>query len=287
MQLSLSVRIAEDFQVKDRTRMEFGDLARMAADCGYDTICMRATQASVTTPPERLREMRGLLDELGRAVTMVTGDVPLAANDDRAGLALRDIGPYLDLAKAFGAPLVRMMIKTAENVEWAGRATTRAAECVLTLAHQMHTGTLVETIDQALAMAAAIDSPAFGITYEPANMMACGEEWGRGAIARLAPLMVNVCLQNHRLDPAGKDVLCRWAGPVRVTNLPLDAAGGVDLAEVFAGLREIDYTGPVIVHQAALPGVPISQAVRRYFEILIPYLIRDSGRGFASRSAGN
>jgi sugar phosphate isomerase/epimerase len=272
MQLSLSVRIAEDFQIKDQTRMEFGDLARMAANCGYDAICMRATQASVSTEPGRLREMRGLLDELGLAVTMTTGDVPLAANDDKAGLALRDIGPYLDLAEAFGAPLVRVMIKTAEDVEWARQAAARAAERGLTLAHQMHTGTLVETIDEALEMATEIDSPAFGITYEPASLMACGEEWGRGAIARLAPLMVNVYLQNHRLDPEGKDVLRRRGGPVRVTNLPLDAGGGVDLDEVFGGLREVGYDGPVTVHQAALPGVPIPRAARRYFEILAPYV---------------
>ena len=233
---------------------------------------MRATQAGVTTAPERLREMRALLDELGLAVTMVTGDVPLAANDANAGMALRDIGPYLDLAEAFGAPLVRVMIKAEEDVEWARRAAARAAERGLTLAHQMHTGTLVETIDEALAMAAAVDSPAFGITYEPANLMACGEEWGSAAIARLAPLMVNVYLQNHRLDPEGKDVLRRREGPVRVTNLPLDAGGGVDLAEVFAGLRAVGYAGPVTVHQAALPGVPIAQAAARYYEILAPYL---------------
>ena len=98
MQLSLSVRIAEDFKVKDRTRMDFGELARMAARCGYDAICMRASQAGVRTEAGRLKGMRAQLDELGLGVTMVTGDVPLAANDENAGLALRDIGPYLDLA---------------------------------------------------------------------------------------------------------------------------------------------------------------------------------------------
>lgn len=272
MQLSLSVRIAEDFKVKDRTRMDFGELARMAARCGYDAICMRASQAGVRTEAGRLKGMRAQLDELGLGVTMVTGDVPLAANDENAGLALRDIGPYLDLAEALGAPLVRVMIKTAEDLEWAPRAAAAAAERGMTLAHQMHTGTLVETIDEALEIARVVDSPAFGITYEPANMMACGEEWGRAAIARLAPLIVNVYLQNHRLDPEGEDFLRRREGVVRVTNLPLDAGGGVDLGEVFAGLRDAGYDGPVTVHQAAMPGVPIAAAAARYFKILAPFL---------------
>ena len=219
MQLSLTVRIAEDFKVKDRAHLGFTELARIAAECGYDAICMRASQAGVHIDRDRLAEMKALLDTLGLHVTMVTGDVPLAANDERAGQALRDIEPYLDLATTFDAPLVRIMIKTPADLSLASLAAA-AHERELTLAHQMHTGTLVETIDEALAVARTVDSPAFGITYEPANLMACGEPWDRHAIARLAPILVNVYLQNHRLDPAGADTLRRREGPVRVTNLP-------------------------------------------------------------------
>ena len=272
MQLTLSVRIAEDFKVKDRARLGFSELARIAAECGYDAICMRASQAGVHSDPERLAEMKALLDTLGLRVTMVTGDVPLAANDHRAGQALRDIEPYLDLAAAFDAPLVRIMIKTPADLSLASGAAAAAHERGLTLAHQMHTGTLVETIDEALAVARAVDSPAFGITYEPANLMACGEPWDRQAIARLAPILVNVYLQNHRLDPAGADTLRRREGPVRVTNLPLDDPGGIDLDEIFAGLRAISYHGPVTVHQAALPDISIAASARRYFQLLAPYL---------------
>ena len=251
--------------------MSFAELARIAADCGYDAICMRASQAGVDTDPAHLMEMKALLDSLLLRVTMVTGDVALAANDDRAGQALRNIEPYLDLAELFGASLVRVMIKTPEDLALASRAAAAAHERGLRLAHQMHTGTLVETIDEALAVAGAIGSPAFGITYEPANMMACGEAWGREAIARLVPLLVNVYLQNHRLDPDGADYLRRREGTVRVTNLPLDAPGGIDLQEVFDGLKAVSYDGPVTVHQAALPEVSIADSARRYFQVLSPY----------------
>ncbi len=272
MQWTLSVRIAEDFKIKDRANLGFSELARIAAECGYDAICMRASQAGVHTDRDRLAEMKSLLDTLGLRVTMVTGDVPLAANDEHAGQALRDIEPYLGLATAFGARLVRIMIKTPEDLSFASRAAATAHERGLTLAHQMHTGTLVESIDEALTVARTVDSPAFGITYEPANLMACGEPWDRHAIARLAPILVNVYLQNHRLDPAGADTLRRREGPVRVTNLPLDAPGGIDLDEIFTGLNAISYHGPVTVHQAALPNITIAASARRYFQLLAPYL---------------
>jgi hypothetical protein len=43
---------------------------------------------------------------------MVTGDIGLAVNNDKAQMALRNIMPYLDLAEAMGSRLVRVMMKT-------------------------------------------------------------------------------------------------------------------------------------------------------------------------------
>ena len=272
MLLSLSVRVAEDFKVKDRSNMPFAELARMAARLGYDALCMRASQASVDTPPARVRRMRALLDELGLGVTMVTGDVSLAANDSHATRALGDIGPYLDLAEAFGAPLVRVMLQRPEDLPYATNAAEKAAARGLKLAHQMHIGTLFETVDEALDLAGRIGTKGFGITYEPANMMACGQDWGPPAIGRLFPFLVNVYLQNQRLDPGGATELRRREGVVRVANLPLDAPGGVDFSVVFEGLKRAGYQGPVTVHQAALPGLPIEEAARRYYEFLAPFV---------------
>lgn len=275
--LSLSVRIAEDFKVKDRALMPFEKLAEIAARAGYGALCMRASQAGVHTPSDRRIEMRKVLDGLGLKITMVTGDVSLAANDARAASALQHIGPYLDLAEAFGAPLVRVMMQSAQDVPWARDAAAAAAERGLTLAHQMHVGTLFETIDEALDVAHGIGRRGFGITYEPANMMTCGQDWGPDGIARLAPFLVNVYLQNQRLDPTGPITLRLRESEVRVESLPLDAPGGVDLDVVFEGLRRIGYNGPVTVHQSAIPGLPIEAAAQRYFTLLSAYVKGRSG----------
>ncbi len=272
MLLSLSVRIAEAFGAKDRALMPFEELARMAANLGYDALCMRASQAGIDTPLERRREMVSLLDELGLAVTMVTGDVSTAANDAAAAAALQNTGPHLDLAEQFRSPLVRVMIKEESDIELARRAAAEAAARGLRLAHQMHVGTLFETIDEATAIVERVGLDGFGVTLEPANMIACGDDCGPDAIARLAPYLVNVYLQNQLVDENGPTVVRRRDSIVRVRNIPLDAEEGIDLDAIFEGLRAIRYNGPVTVHQSAIEGLPIEDSARRYYELLSSYV---------------
>ena len=72
--------------------------------------------------------MKQVLDNLGLAVSMCTGTVGLAANDDQATAPLRDITPHLDLAERFGCDLVRVMIKEADDIPWTRRAADIARE---------------------------------------------------------------------------------------------------------------------------------------------------------------
>ncbi len=279
MKLALSVRIAEDFAVKDRARMPLEELAHMAKEIGYEALCMRASQASVITPRTRIATMRACLDELGLAVSMVTGNVALAANNAEAPHVLRDIGPHLDLAEAFGAPLVRIMMQTSADIPCARQAARVARARGKTLAHQLHVGTLFQTVQGALDTLRAVDHPGLGITYEPANLLVVGEPYGPEVLARLAPYLVNVYIQNLCPDPQGEVLLrCLGGTVVRARALPLDAKGGVDLDLVFQGLQAIGYTGYVTVHQATIPGLPIAQAAARYYAILAPYVYATRSR---------
>ena len=268
MKLSLSVRIAEEFFRKDRALMPFEDLARLAADIGYDALCMRASQAGIDTPRERRREMRALLDDLGLDVTMVTGDVSMAANDANASAALGNIDPYLDLAADFGSPLARVMITDETDIERARRAAMRADARGIRLAHQTHTGTLLETVDESVAVATNVGPAGFGITVEPANLLAAGDACGPAEIGLLAPHLVNVYLQNQKLDEDGDTVIKLRESSVRMRNLPLDADDGIDLEALFEGLGNVGYDGPVTVHQSAISGLSIEGSARRYYELL-------------------
>ena len=57
MKLALSGRIAEAEHVKEAA-VDFAELARLAAQIGYDALCLRPAQAAIGTPDSRLQAMR-------------------------------------------------------------------------------------------------------------------------------------------------------------------------------------------------------------------------------------
>lgn len=257
---SLSTRIAEPPGRKDRTLMALPDLAHLARRLGYRALSMRASQLSVESPPAEVEAARRTLDGVGLAVSLVTGTVSLAANDAAATEPLRHITPHLDLAERLGCRLVRVMLQREEDIPWARRAAHEAGLRGLTLAHQTHIGTLCETVDEALETIRRVDSPHFALTYEASNLLVCGSDYGPDAIARLAPHIVNVYLQNWHPHPDGALTLQLRGRTVRAGQIPLDDTRGVDYARVFEGLRRAGWTGYVTVHQTLLPGEDVAQA---------------------------
>lgn len=250
MKLSLSVRIAETAARKDQAVVPLEDLAPLARAAGFEGLSMRASAVSVDSSPERIGQVRELLDREGLAVSMVMGNVALAANTSDAPDCLRHITPYLDLAEALGARLVRVMMQHRDDIPHARRAADEAAERGLSLAHQTHWGTLCETVDQAIDLVKRIGRPNFGITGEPANLLACGGDYGPDAIARLAPHLVNFYFQSVRLDPEGTHVFKTWSqGPVGLEYVALDDPGGIDVRPLVEALENAGYDRWFTVHQ--------------------------------------
>ena len=250
LQLSLSVRIVEA-ACKTKLHVPFEDLVSIAADTGYDAVCMRASAGGVQTPLEELRRMRETVEARGLHVSMVTADFNVPLNNSDGPNSLRNIGPSLNVAEALGCDLIRVCLKQDEDIPHAMEAAKQAADRGIRLAHQCHTTSLFEQVDRTLANLAAIGQPNFGIIYEPANLMLCGESYGSDTLGQLASHMMNVYIQNHRLDPDGPVSLptyCR--GEVHFHHLPIWETGGVDAAVVFDGLREIGWAGHFTIHQA-------------------------------------
>jgi sugar phosphate isomerase/epimerase len=245
------------------------ELAQIAVENGYRAVCMRASQARIDTPRERVAAIRRMLDARGLAVSMVTGDIPIPANDADAPRALRNITPYLDLAAALGADLIRIGMKSAEDIEWARRASDEARERSIRLAHQCHTASLFETVEGSLEALRAVGRPNFGLIYEPANLELCGQPYGPEVIERFAPYLFNVYLQNQLLHPDGRAGLETWTrGSVRYDHIPLHDPRGIDFPAVFAGLARIGYDGYVTVHQALAEIMPPPEAARVSAEYL-------------------
>jgi sugar phosphate isomerase/epimerase len=138
-----------------------------------------------------------------------------------------------------------------------------AAERGIRVAHQTHFKTLFETIDGALDVVRRVDRPNFGVTFEPANLMICGEEYGPRAVERLVPHLFNVYFQNMRIVADGGiiwDTLTR--GPIAAKYVPVGDAAGIDVAELIAALKDVGYDGWFTIHQPLQPGQAVADAVR-------------------------
>ena len=275
MRPSLSVRIAESADRKDVAAVPIESLAPLAKELGYQGICMRASVLSTDSPPARVAEVKRLLDDLGLDVSMVTGDLALAANTGvDATNMVRNVRPYLDLAERLNARLLRVMLRSPADIPWAQRAADAAAERGMRLAHQMHWGTLFETVEDALTTVQLVNRPrGFGITYEPANLLLCGDDWGPEAIKRLAPHVVNVYFQNITLDP---DSPTTWPtfrrGPVCYRYVAFDDPRGTDPRVVVGALKEVGYDGWFTVHQPLQDGQSVEAAAREAADALKPLL---------------
>ena len=251
MRLSLSVRVVEQFHSKREGSMPLAQLAELGATHGYRAICMRASQVGVQTPLAEAETAGKALQDRGLAVSMVTGDFPIPENNDHGPDALRNITPYLDLAAALDADLLRIAMKQEGDITWAQRAADEAAERRVRLAHQSHTKSLFERVEDSLEVIGRVGRENFGIIYEPANLELCGESSGPDSIRVLAPHLFNVYLQNHHIHPNGGIELETWTvGTVRFDQLPMWEDGGIDFAPIIETLRAIGYDGYVTVHQA-------------------------------------
>ncbi len=250
MKLSLSVRIAEAV-CKTKLHLPFEEIVAIAAQTGYSAICMRASAGGTQTPLDELRSMRDVVRDAALCVSMVTADFNVPLNNDRGPDSLRDIGPSLNVADALGCDLIRVCMKKDEDIGFARDAADQAAERGIRLVHQCHTTSLFEEVGPMLEVLAKIDRSNFGLIYEPANLMLCGQSYEVDTLRGLQPFLMNVYVQNHRLDPDGPVSLPTYCGgDVRFHHLNLWETGGVDFDPVFQGLREIEYDGYFTIHQA-------------------------------------
>ena len=263
MKLSLSVRVAEALS-KTSLNVPFGDIVELAVANGYQALCMRASAGGTQTPRDQLAAMRRQVEDAGLVVSMVTADFDVPLNNEQGPMSLSDIGPSLDVATALGCDLIRVCLKRETDIPLAQRAADQAAARGIRLANQCHTATLFEQIDRSLEVLDSIGRENFGVIYEPANLLLCGEDYGGAALRQLQPFLMNAYVQNHRLDPTGPESLETWClGERRFHHIPLWEPGGVDFAQVVDSLRGIGYPGFLTVHQAFAHLMGPSEAAQR------------------------
>jgi sugar phosphate isomerase/epimerase len=312
IKLSLSGRISEPIgQVTNLKPLTYDEFLHIAKSTGYDAVCLRPLQCSISTPLEDMVEMARKTKEAGLKVSMVTCDGDQPPNNDCSPFALLNIAPRLAMAEIFGAKLIRCQIKKPEQLGWAQRACDEAKERGLSIVHLSHPGSLFSTVEDAIDSLKRINRPNFGLTYEPVNWMDKPKGYGPDVIKSVAPWIFNVYSQNQKVVAAGTPVgdgqsagagasaeqasvescvvaagrgvarpprgaaapISGGSGPGSATarNLALWEPGGINFDAVFQGLHEIGYTGYFTVHSRTSQGITPIDLATRSFAFLKPY----------------
>ena len=125
---------------------------------------------------------------------MITADLRVSQQGSvlDTGAPLRDLEPTLKRASVLGADLIRVGVKSQDDIVWAQRAADEAREFGIRLAQQTHTATPFETAAGCKEMIERIARPNFGLILEPANFALCGEDYGPTALVPLGPAVFNV-----------------------------------------------------------------------------------------------
>lgn len=205
MTLSLSVRIAEEFASKEKASLSLPALAELAIAAGYDALCMRASQVGIHSPQNAVENAAAILAARRLGVTMITGNFDVVYNNEHGPACLRKIGPHLELAGRLGAPLIRVALKSEQDIDWAKRASDEAAEFGLKLVHQCHTQSLFETVEGIERTLRRIDRPNFGIIYEPANLELCGQEYRPGNSGAACTMDIQCLLAKPASEKGGQN----------------------------------------------------------------------------------
>ena len=108
---------------------------------------------------------------------MVSGDFDIDYNNENGPNCLCNITPYLNLAETLGAGLIRVCIKTEEDLKRARRAADEAIERELTLVHQCHVQSLFETLDQ-IETDLEQSTTQLRTIYEATNLEECRQDYG-------------------------------------------------------------------------------------------------------------
>lgn len=236
--LSLSGRVIEiEYRFCELSVPEF---LRLARECGFDAVELRATQLPAGTPLAEAERLRQVADELSLSVSCCS---PPGVTADGAGL--QRLEQFAGLARALGCEHIKIWVG---DVDWLQQACDRLEPHGLTLLAQTHTGGPFETITSCLETLARIGRENFGLQYDPANLFEARQEYGEAAVQRLGPHLRQLSVQSVRLARPDEPDVWEHAGRCYRRCL-LDDPGALDYAAVFGGLRSIGFDGCVLVNE--------------------------------------
>lgn len=225
----------------------------VARKVGYDGVEVWGREPHVAEKfdENRMRATRKLLD--GRGVVPYVLGSYLRFGRTRNELDVQ-LGDTLHVARWLKTPLIRVWASDVgsaqanaqvwkQTVAEAQDACDRAAKLNMTLAVEMHGGTLADTADSALRLVQEVDRPNFGLNFQIASVRD-GDSTER-RLTKVLPYVVHVHAQNYSEIPAHP------ADPLR--RVPL-SSGVASYPLMLRILREAGYAGSVAVEFAYVEG---------------------------------
>ena len=272
MKISISSRITEQSDNKEKSFISLDSFVKLASKNKFDGVSLRPSMISTQSSKYLVNQAKKLFKVNNMKVSMITSNIHLAKNDELASDILRNITPSLDLAETLKTSLIRIMIKNRNDIFYAKKALDEAKERNLKLLQQTHWGTLAETLDETVKLIKTINRQNFGITFEPANLMACGSDFNKNALNQLLPYTENFYFQNIILDKKGKHVFPTiHNGDVSVKYVSLDNSNGINVFSFLDFLREKKYDKWFTVHQPLLEDQTVKNAIENASKLFLEY----------------
>jgi len=262
IKLGLSGRIIEEHTEDGLTyQMPVVDFIARVAEIGYLGIELRTGQMNHKTNNEEVAEVARALGSNNVACAFVNYSAQQTPD------ALPHMRRMAEIARQLATPYVRMGVN---DIKWVQQACDIAEEYEVSCIAQIHTNTPLETVEGALRVCARVDRDNFGLSYEPANFVLAGRDYGPKALEQLADKLFNVSIQNLKpvIQTEGESVIMHQGlGFVRCH--PGDPEG-IDFKRVFSGLKSVGYNGYATVIEPISQVMESLELAQMYFDKLSP-----------------
>ncbi|NLJ35168.1 MAG: sugar phosphate isomerase/epimerase [candidate division WS1 bacterium] len=237
------------------------DFIARAAQAGYQGVELRSGQLHDETPDEEVSSIAGALSANSVACTFAN------CRSEATPEGLDAVRRMAEIARALASPFLRM---SCTDIVWMQQACDIAAEYEVRVVVQIHTNTPLETVEGAIRVAAQVDRPNFGLTYEPANFVLASRDYGQEALEQLGEKLFNVSLQNLKpVEETSGDGIIVHQGRGFTRCMP-DDPEGVNFAQVFAALKAVDYSGFATLIEPISPVMDNWELAETYLRLLKP-----------------
>lgn len=232
---------------------------RLTKQLGLDGIEIAAREPHLppTTSKTRLKELRGLSEELQLAIPVLatyTGKFS-SISDQEASATFDDFRRLLEAAGQLGASMMRVLTggpnaflahdyHYSKAAYWLERCAEEAEAYHVDVLVELHNESLVETADDALKLIRLVNSERIGFIHDAGNMFITGTDYGSESVKKLGKHLKHVHVKDERRtwdDSAPGAFTNKTRKGVEKFAPCLMGEGEADHGPLFQALRETGY----------------------------------------------